>query len=404
MKKFLFAITAALLCALWSCEKPGGDTLKIYTWDIYLDPNVVSEFEADYLTNTGISIKVEVEIFEENELMFEKVKNGNKRYDLVCPTDYIAATMIELGMVQPIDHSKIVPLAEYTPWLLGFGFDPDNSFTVPYTYGTTGIAFNGTDPKVERADMNTWGVLWNPKYSQRIMMKDNNYELFYAALAYVESSHLLQLCDSGRHYTRVYRDTLRTLFSDDISDTLKNKLHAALIQQKGIVMGYYGDQSKDLMADGQASIAHLWSNEAVYAMDHNTNVEFMLPYEGSTFYVDNWVVPTNARNVKAAHAFLKFILQPENAMRNMRHSGSPSAIASVMNDYKRQLVNDTLRFAGKSDEWKQQYADALFLSQDIMNRCTYVQSNASLDKVMNEFWEIVSDSSELKIGKTNTIE
>jgi spermidine/putrescine transport system substrate-binding protein len=299
----------------------------------------------------------------------------------------MAATMIELGMVQPIDHSKIIPLTEYTPWLLGFGFDLNNAFTVPYTYGTTGIAFNGADPNVDRADMNTWGVLWSSKYDQQIMMKDNNYELFYAALAYVESSHLLPLCDSGRHYTRAYRDTLRTLFSNDVSDTLKEKLHAALGRQKKIVMGYYGDQGKDLMAHGQATIAHLWSNEAVYAMDCNPNVEFMLPYEGSTFYVDNWVVPTNAQNVKAAHAFLKFISRPENAIRNMQHSGSPSAIASVMNSYKLQLANDTSRFAGKSDEWKQQYVDALFLSQDIMNRCTYVQSNASLDEVMNEFWE-----------------
>jgi spermidine/putrescine-binding protein len=304
--------------------------------------------------------------------------------------------MIELGMVQPIDHSKIIPLSEYTPWLLGFGFDPSNSFTVPYSYGTTGIVFNSVDSTIHRADMSTWGALWHPKYDQRIMMKDNNYELFYATLAYVESPRLLKLCDNGTRYTRAYSDTLHTLFSNDISDTLKKKMHVALSQQKEIVMGYYSDQGKDLMANRQADIAHLWAGDAVYVMDRNPDVEFVVPYEGSTFYVDNWVIPANAQNVKAAHAFLKFISTPENAERNMQYSGSPSAIASVMNDYKRQLANDTVRFAGKSDEWKQQYLDALFLSQDIINRCTYVQSNASLDEVMDGFWKLVSESSTLK--------
>jgi spermidine/putrescine-binding protein len=372
MKKTLFPICLALLLMLaCGCTSYQGE-LHVYNWYNYIDMELIPKFEQAYLQETGIPIKVYVSSYDTNEEMFKKLERGS-HYDLICPSDYIIQDLADKNLIQPLDHERIAPLDTYSPWLLNFDYDRDNTYSVPYLYGTVGLLYNTSQPEVTREAMSTWEALWNPAFKQRIYVKYNIYDLYAITALYVKRKELVEKSE-GYTYPREFKAALHAVL-DDRSTEMVIAVSAALQQQKPLVKAYISGSEKDEMVLNRGAVYLVWSSEAGYCMDRNRSLEYTVPKEGSYVYIDSWAIPTSARNVDAAYAFLHFIFQKENAKRCMTAVGAPTAVGAAMEEMRAELEADSQgMFKGQPDEWKAQYIDALCPSSETLKRCWTLSS------------------------------
>ncbi len=374
-----------LIAILATSCTPREDVLKIYNWEAYVDPKLVKEFEVEYAKTTGRKFKVQYEIYEDNETMYTKIKRNKADYDLVCPSDYMVDAMIQENLLMPIDQSRIAPMDTYLPWIVGLDYDPLNLYSIPYIYGTLGIMYDPTRPNVDKKDMNSWNALWNPKYKGRMVVKDNIYELYSTAAIFSEHEKLMEKSENLT-YPKKYRNALAGTIND-FSEEMIEAVGQKLREQKPLLKAYVGDEAKDeMVAGGGGDIGLFWSCDAVYAMDRNQNLEYAIPEEGSSLYVDNWAIPIYARNVEAAYAFLRYISTKDNAKRNMLEAGAPCAIRAAVDERRAELQNDPSLFPDQSAEWKAMYIDALFPSDYTILRLWNLRSYGLKAKQINNMF------------------
>jgi spermidine/putrescine transport system substrate-binding protein len=289
MKRFktFVCLVLGILTILSGCSKKSV-VLNVYNWGDYIDETVLKDFEKE----TGI--KINYETFATNEDMYIKVKQGGTKYDVIVPSDYMIARMIREGLLEKIDIRKLKNYAALDKRFLGLQFDPKNEYSVPYMWGTFGILYNTkkvTDP------VDSWAILWNPKYRKQILMMDSVRDCLAVAF-------------------------LRLGYS--INSTSKEELRKAkelLIQQKPLVLAYVGDNGKDMMAAGEAALAMSWSGDAVTVRKQNPDLAYAIPREGTNLWVDSLVIPKNAEHKEEALQFIDFLNRPEIAKRNVEFIG-----------------------------------------------------------------------------------
>ena len=237
----------------------------VYNWGDYIDPDVIDMFEEE----TGIDVVYEE--FETNEIMYPKIQSGAIAYDVVCPSDYMIQRMIENNLLEEINYDNI-PNLKYIDQKymdLAKGFDPDNKYSVPYLWGTVGILYN---KKMVDEPIDSWGVLWDEKYKDSILMQDSVRDAFGVALKYLGYS---------------------------LNSTDLDELQAAknlLMEQKPLVQAYVIDQVRDKMIGNEAALGVIYSGEALYCQQENPNLDYVIPKEGSNLWIDSWVIPKNAEN------------------------------------------------------------------------------------------------------------
>ncbi len=257
-----------------------GEELNIYAWTEYIPQSVLDKFEEE----TGVEVNLTT--YSSNEDMLAKVKSETEgTYDLVQPTDYMAELMIEQGLVQSIDFDQVANVSYIDEAYLNPSFDPTGEYTVPYLGGLMAIAIN-TD-----------------KVSQSITS--------YA-----------DLFDSGLDGSLVVLDDYRAIIGMaavslgyDFNETDPAKLEeieAQLMKLKDNVKLYDSDSPKSALISGDCTIGAVWNAEIALAMNENPNIEIVYPEEGAFKFLDNWAVPTGAKNYDNAMAFLNFICEPEN--------------------------------------------------------------------------------------------
>ncbi|MDR3296735.1 MAG: extracellular solute-binding protein [Prevotellaceae bacterium] len=356
----------APICAAMALSVSTGcqpHELVIRAFDNGIDLSLLPEFEAYYQQQTGHEIKVSYIVSLEHEAL-DAVRHGEP-CDIANPVQAAIPTYIAEGLVQPIDHSRIVPLDSYLPWLVDLECDPKNRYSVPYGYFTTGLLFNAD--LVDREDMKSIAVLWNKKYAGKIFVKNFEYELYNMTALYLQRDRLMKLANNGE-YPQAFRDSMPLIWNEH-SPAMQQAVKEALIEQSKLLKSYdIAKQIKECMVNGTAAIARAWTSEALYAMSHNKSLEFVIPQEGSVTLLPYWVIPKHAQNVEAAYLFLKFMAQPNIALRNMIMSGQTSAQTSVIEAFRRQKENDADFFADKSPEWKAMYFDAVSLSDETLKR------------------------------------
>lgn len=283
MKKIILIILAMLMVfSLVSCNS-NREVLNVFNWGDYIDMDAVKMFEKE----TGI--KVNYKQFMTNEDMYVKISKGNVSYDVIFPSDYMIQRMIDEDMLQKLNFDNIPNIKNIDERHLNLAYDPNNEYSVPYFWGTVGIMYNKT--KVTDV-VDSWDILWNPKYSQQIFMQDSQ-----------RDSMMVALIKLG--YSQNSRD--------------KNEIDAAmnlLIEQKPLVLGYLVDEVRDKMAQGEGALAVVWSGEAVDAMGLNSDLEYVVPKEGSNRWVDAMVIPKNAKNVENAEKFINFMLRDDIMLMN----------------------------------------------------------------------------------------
>ena len=280
------------------------DKLVVYNWGEYIDPEVLTIFEEE----TGINVVYEE--FETNEILYPKVSSGAIAYDVVCPSDYMIQRMIENGLLTEINFDNIPNIKNIGKQYMEQSrqFDPENKYSVPYCWGTVGILYNKT---MVDEPVNSWSILWDPKYKDHILMQDSVRDAFGATLKYLGYS----------------------LNSTDLDELTEAK--NLLIEQKPLVQAYVIDQVRDKMIGNEAALGVIYSGEAIYTQKENPNLEYVIPKEGSNIWIDSWVIPKNAEHKENAEKFINFLCRPDIALMNFEY-----ITYSTPNEAARELIED----------------------------------------------------------------
>ncbi len=339
----LGAFLVAVLCTGCGQKAAASGEVVVYNWGEYIDPEVLTMFEEE----TGI--KVIYDEFETNEIMYPKVESGASVYDVICPSDYMIAKMIQNDLLTEINFDNVPNYSNIDPAYIEQSkeFDPQNKYSVPYTWGTVGILYNKnmvTEP------VDSWNILWDEKYAGNILMQDSVRDAFMVA---------------------------EKLLGYSLNTTDPAELEAAkklLVEQKPLVQAYVVDQARDKMIGEEAALAVIYSGEYLYTKSENENLAYAIPKEGTNVWIDSWVIPKNAPNKENAEAFINFLCKPEIAKMNFDYItyATPNMAATEMLDD--EIKNDT----------------ALFPDLSALNDLeTYVYIGEDGDDLYNSMWKEV---------------
>lgn len=292
-----------------SSQAGSEDTLTIFNWGEYIDPDLIAKFEEE----TGI--KVIYETFDSNEALLTKLKSGSTSYDIVVPSDYMIKKMTDLDLLQKLDRSKIENFDNLNPRLINLSFDPNNDYSIPYFWGTLGIVYN---PNLVDEDQTfeKWDDLWDPRLKNNILLVDGAREMLG-----------LSLQSQGK--------------SVNETDEITLKLAEKKLELMGPnVKAINNDEKTMLMAHNEASVAVTFSGNAAEMMEHNEDLIYSVPKEGSNIWFDNMAIPKVAKNTEAAYKFINFMLDPENAAQNAEYIGYATPVLPALDLLPEEVVND----------------------------------------------------------------
>lgn len=297
--------------------------LYVYNCGEYIDETVITQFEEE----TGI--KVTYDQFETLEEMYPIIEAGAVNYDVVCPSDYMVQKMLENNLLAEINMDQIPNLKYIDPKYMEMSksFDPDNSYSVPYMWGTVGILYNTKILEEKGLPVPTkWADLWNPIYEGEILMQDSVRDAFMVALKSLGYS---------------------------MNSTNEAELQEAkqlLIDQKPLVQAYVIDQVRDKMIGGEAAIGVIYSGEVLYIQEEVANqeldyqLEYVIPEEGTNLWIDNWVIPAAAQNKENAEKWIDFLCRPDIALRNFEYITYSTPNKAVKDMLDEELQNNKAVF------------------------------------------------------------
>ena len=283
-------------------EKYGSNVLKLYLPGEYLGENVISDFEKQY------GVRVIVENFDSNEMMYTKLMAGD-RYDVIIPSDYMIERLMNEDFLQPLDKSMIPNMENMSDAVLGMSYDPDNTYSIPYFWGSVGLVYNheNVDPAVIESE--GWEVLRNTDYAGHIYIYDSERDSFmmaFKALGY----------------------SMNTEDPNEINDA-----YEWLLQMNNTMSPVYvTDEVIDGMMNGYKDIAVVYSGDAAVVLDENEDMSFYMPSQGTNIWCDAMVIPQNAENPKLAHEFINYMLTYETAFDNTETVGYTSPNAEVFEE------------------------------------------------------------------------
>ena len=297
-------------------------TLNVYNWGQYIadgsdgSMEVIAEFEARYP-----HIKVNYSTYDSNEIMYSKLSNGGITVDVIIPSDYMIARMISENMLLPLNFDNIPNYRYIDENFRNTAYDPENIYSVPYTWGTVGILYN--TKYVDEADVTGWELLWNEKYAGKILTFGNSRDAFGVA---------------------------QYLLGYDVNTTDKQELqHCAelLKQQKPVLQQYVMDEIFAIMQNEEAWIAPYYAGDCLTMMGENEDLDFYLPEDqGFNLFIDAMCIPTCAKEKEAAETFINFLCDPEIAGANMDWIcyGTPLSAAKEYMDP--EMVSDPVTYPG----------------------------------------------------------
>ncbi|EUJ28524.1 family 1 extracellular solute-binding protein [Listeria floridensis FSL S10-1187] len=287
----LLALVMMLLSSFMNREQgyAGGNTLTIYNWGDYIDPDLIKKFEKE----TGI--KVIYQTFDSNEAMMTKIEQGGTTFDIAVPSDYAINKMKQENLLIPLDHSKLSNEKYIDKRFMNLSFDEHNKYSMPYFWGTLGIIYN--KKMFPDKDFSTWDALWDKDLENQILLIDGAREVIGLGLNSLGYS------------------------LNDTSDAHLNQALAKLKKMTPNVKAVVGDEIKLLMADDEAGVAVTFSGEASEMLDNNKDLDYVIPTQGSNLWFDNMVIPKTAKNIDGAHKFINFMLNPKNAAANAEYVG-----------------------------------------------------------------------------------
>ena len=299
MRNRFFAALVCLALVLLALPAPEAkaaqDSINVYNWGQYISDGTDGYIDVNAAFEEATGIHVNYMTFDSNESMYTKLKTGGSAYDVIIPSDYMVAKLIDEDMLLPLDFANI-PNYEYIDEAYkNTDYDPENVYSVPYTWGTVGIIYNSA--YVDEEDVGSWDLLWNSKYAGKILMFDNPRDSFAIAL---------KMC--GYSVNTAEPDELRAAAYK-------------LIEQKPLVQAYVMDQIFDKMERGEAWIAPYYAGDYLLMAEENEDLEFYFPEEGFNFFIDAMCIPKTCANKAGAEAYINFLCSPEICGENLDYLG-----------------------------------------------------------------------------------
>ncbi len=315
MKKVICVVLSVLLAVsclagLSGCGSSKKTTLYVYNWGQYISEgddgslDVIAAFEEAYP-----NIRVQYSTYDSNEIMYSKLANGGITVDVIIPSDYMIGRMVQEGMLEELNFDNIPNYQYIDDAFKNTSYDPENKYSVPYTWGTVGIIYN--TKYVDEADVTGWELLWNEKYAGKILMFDNSRDAFGIA---------------------------EYLLGYDVNTTDETELQdcaAKLAEQKPVVQQYVMDQIFDAMENEEAWIAPYYAGDYLTMVEENPDLAFYRPTaQGYNMFIDAMCIPTCCQEKKAAETFINFLCSPEISSANMAFLGYsvPSTAAKELMD------------------------------------------------------------------------
>ncbi|QKF81303.1 ABC transporter substrate-binding protein [Halarcobacter ebronensis] len=299
--KTLF-ICAALVLSLFAKEK----VLYVYNWSEYMPDSVLQDFTKE----TGIEVKYST--YDSNEAMYAKVKTtGTSSYDILVPSTYFVNKMSREGLLAKIDKTKIPNYKNLDSKLLSKPFDPNNEYSIPYLWGSTGISYNAS---LVKGKVDSWADLWNPTYKNSVLLNDDMREVFGMALKILGYS---------------------------ANSTNPKEIEKAYVKLKELlpnVKMFYSESQKQVYLNEEVKLGMNFNGEGFMANEENPEIKYIYPKEGALVWIDSLVIPKGAKNIDNAHIFINYLLKPEVSKVISEEIGYASPNAKTV-----ELLEDTVR-------------------------------------------------------------
>ena len=295
-----------------------GTTLTVFNCYDYIDPSVIDLFEQE----TGA--KVDYVNYTTNEEMYTKLEAGAAMYDVIFPSDYMIERLVAEDRLETLNLDNIPNRAGLIDWLKNTDYDPEGQYSVPYMWGTFGILYN---EDMVSGPIDSWDALFDETYKGQVLMMNSQRDTIGLALKKLG-------------YSMNSRDEKELTEAQEL-----------LVNQKtsGIPAGYLLDETKDKMVGNEAALAVIYSGDALYAMNKNEKLNYVVPKEGSNVWVDGMCIPKGSQNKECAEAFINFMCREDIAQMNMDYITYSTPIQAVADGLKEEDAR-TYAVMNPSDE------------------------------------------------------
>lgn len=347
----LFKLLSLSICFLMmlvvfvGCSKDSSKEISFFNYGENIDEETVKEFEKEY------GIKVNVETFDDMETMYQKISQGGVNYDVILVSDVLMPRMIKNKFVQELNKDNIPNISQMDEAYLNLEIDPGNKYSVPYMFGTVGLIYN---KDVVKEEVDSFDILWNEKYKDKIFMFDT------------------------------YRDTIGVALKKlgySLNSTDPKEIKEAkelLLNQRKLVNPIYGvDNGTVMIPAGESDINMIWSGEGLNLQAEYPNLVYVVPKEGANFWIDSLCIPYNAKNVDGAEKFINFVSDKESALRIADEIGYTTPNKEARLEQPEEVRNNP----------------NAYMTKEIMDRCEiYVDFPSDVKKVYDDAWIRIKSS------------
>ena len=347
MKKLLtLLMVISMISTLFvGCSKKTSEEINFFNYGENIDEETVKEFEKQY------GIKVNIETFDDMENMYQKVKNEGVKYDVILVSDALMPRMIKENLIQKLNKDSIPNIYQMDEEYLNLEIDPGNKYSVPYMFGTVGLIYN---KDVVKENVDSWDILWNEKYKDKVFMFDT------------------------------YRDTIGVALKKlgySLNSTDPKQIEEAkelLIQQRKTVDPIYGvDNGTTMIPAGESDINMIWSGEGLNLQEENPNLVYIVPKEGANFWIDSLCIPSNAKNIEGAEKFINFVSDKESALRIADEIGYTTPNKEARLEQPESVRNNP----------------NAYMPKEIMDRCEiYVDFSKNIKRMYDDAWLDIKSS------------
>jgi len=341
-----FVITIGVL----SSAATSQPVVNVCSWGEYIDTDLITQFEEE----TGI--RVNYQTAESNETLYSLLKSGGADYDVIVPSDYMIAQLIEEGMLEKLDYSQIPNYSLIDQRFKNLSCDPGSEYTVPYAWGTLGIIYNTA---LVEEEITSWSSLYDDKYVGNVLLINNSRDALGEALMYLGCS--VNTTDEGE---------IRAAY-DLLADA----------NRRGVFQGKVMDEVFQKMEGGNAAIATYYAGDYISMLDNNEDLAFVIPEEGSNWFVDAMCVLKDAPHQEAAHQWINFIASTQANLANMDYIGYASPNREALEQYP--AYYEELY----GEELDQELYEIMAAPPEVLDRCeAYLNLSPATRSLYNELW------------------
>ena len=362
MKKVICVVLSVLLAVsclagLSGCGSSKKTTLYVYNWGQYISEgddgslDVIAAFEEAYP-----NIRVQYSTYDSNEIMYSKLSNGGITVDVIIPSDYMIGRMVQEGMLEELNFSNIPNYQYIDDSFKNTSYDPENKYSVPYTWGTVGIIYNTT---MVDEPITSWGAMFDEKYAGQVLMINNSRDALMAALCYL---------------------------GYDINTTDESQLEEAFqliydAKNKGVYQAFVMDEIFGKMEGGNAAIAMYYAGDYLTMLENNEDLAFVVPEEGSNWFVDAMCVLKSSQHTAEAMEWINFIASTESNLANMDYIWYASPNAEALAEYP----------AYYEEEYEEPLDEEIYsimaAPPEVLDRCElYINLPQDTLKFYNDLW------------------